>query len=190
MLNIKRFYGLTLQLVTLALLLTATSGSSQSPSKKADPKEEFEKMRQTKEAAKKEREVAIQKLKAKIAPLMEYSIEELQLALSIKVRTIYAGAKVIADDDKHTYLGQIDDEFSPDSIFNQYGTHGSKYSSESIHNDYGSFGGEYSGASPFNKYSSTPPLIVKNGKVIGRLTVNKSVAGAVDPKWLGTHFKY
>ena len=147
-------------------------------------------MRQMKEAAKKEREAAIQKLEAKLAPLMEYSIEELRLALTIKVITTYGGAKIVADDDEHTYLGQIDNEFSADSIFNDYGTHGSKYSSESIQNDYGRFGVEYSTHSPFNKHSSTPPLIVKNGRAIGRLTVNKYVAGAVDPNWLKSHFTY
>ncbi len=150
----------------------------------------LQKIRQMKEAAKKKREAAIQSLKAKMAPLKDYSIEELQLALTVKVITTYSGAKVVADDGKKTYLGQINDEFSADSIFNDYGTYGSKYSSESIQNDYGSFGGEYSTHSPFNKYTSTPPLIVKNGRVIGRLTVNKYVAGAVDPNWLRPHFTY
>ena len=58
------------------------------------------------------------------------------------------------------------------------------------HEIYGQFGGEYSSHSPFNEYSSNPPLIVKNGRVIGRLTVNKYLAGAVDPNLLKMHFTY
>jgi hypothetical protein len=190
MFAVRRLHRVTLPLAILALLMTATSGWPQSPAQKADPKELVEKMRQLKEAAKKEHEAAIQKLKAKIAPLMQHSIEELRLALTITVTTTYGAAKVIADDDEHTYLGQIDHELSSDSIFNDYGTYGSKSGSDSIWNKYGQFGGEYSSHSPLNKYSSTPPLILKNGRVIGRLTVNKHVAGAVDPNWLKAHFTY
>ena len=190
-LTMTRFHKLKLQVAALLALLVMThSGWPQSSTQNVDPKEVLQKMRQTKEAAKKQREAAIQKLKAKIAPLMEYSIEELQLALTTKVTTTYRAAKIIADDEDHTYLGQIDVEFSSDSIFNEYGTHGSKYSSQSIQNEYGRFGGEYSVHSAFNKYSSTPPLIVKDGRVIGRLTVNKYVAGAIDPNWLRSHFTY
>ena len=190
MLPVRRLHRATFPLAIIAALLTPSSAWPQSPAQKADPDESVQKIRQMKEAAKKEREAAIQKLKAKIAPLMDFTIEELQLALTVKVATTYGGAKVVADDDNHTYLGEIDDEFSYDSIFNDYGTYGSEYSSDSIWNDYGQFGGEYSLYSPLNRYSTTPPLILKNGRVIGRLTINKYVAGAVDPNWLKSHFTY
>ena len=115
-LTMTRFHKLKLQVAALLALLVMThSGWPQSSTQNVDPKEVLQKMRQTKEAAKKQREAAIQKLKAKIAPLMEYSIEELQLALTTKVTTTYRAAKIIADDEDHTYLGQIDDEFSSDS---------------------------------------------------------------------------
>ena len=90
-----------------------------------------------------------------------------------------SGASVIADDEK--FLGKIASQYSSDSIFNEYGTHGSQYSSESIWNQYGTYGGEYSSLSPFSRYTSTPPTLLKGGKVIGRLTVNKSLKGAVNP---------
>ena len=91
------------------------------------------------------------------------------------------GAKIVAQDDKNTFLGTLESSYDSNSIFNKYGSFGSSYSSTSIWNSYGSFGGEYSSYSPFNKYSSTPPMIIKDGKVIGYLTTNKSMSGAVNP---------
>ena len=186
----KKTYKLSVQLAALALFLMSNPARPEAPTQKEDPKKALQEMRLIKEAAKNDRQAAILKLEAKIAPLLEYSIEELQLAVTIKVITKYGGSKVVADDDEHTFLGEIADELSANSIFNDFGTHGNKYASASIHNDYGRFGGQYSAHSPFNKYSSTPPLIVRNGRAIGRLTVNKYVAGAVDPNWLSSHFKY
>lgn len=139
---------------------------------------------------KREDEVTVKKLKEKLVPLMRYSIEELQLALTLKVRQIYKGAKILSDEAKPLYLGTITDEFALDSIFNDFGTYGSQFSSESIWNMFGEYGGQFSAYSPFNRLSSSPPLIVKGGKVIGRLTVNKLMPSAVDPNWLKSHFKY
>ena len=90
-----------------------------------------------------------------------------------------SGATVIAEDG--TYLGKIASEYNVESIFNDYGKYGGKYSGTSIWNEYGRYGGEYSRQSPFNKYSSTPPALIKSGKVIGYLTVAKSHPGAVNP---------
>jgi hypothetical protein len=92
---------------------------------------------------------------------------------------IIAGASVIADDGK--FLGRLTNSYSADSILNEYGTHGSEYSSESIWNQYGQYGGQYSNQSPFNQYTSTPPLLVKGGKAIARLTVNNNLRGAINP---------
>ena len=89
------------------------------------------------------------------------------------------GATVVADDG--TYLGKIDSPYASESILNEYGTYGSKYSTKSIWNEYGKYGGEYSKQSPFNKYSSTPPAVVKGGKVIAYLTVNSGIRGAINP---------
>ena len=92
---------------------------------------------------------------------------------------LIAGASVIADDG--TFLGKLTSEYSSDSILNEYGTYGSPYSSNSIWNEYGQYGGAYSSLSPFNAYTSTPPILVKRGKVIALLTVNKSLRGALNP---------
>lgn len=93
------------------------------------------------------------------------------------------GASLIADDD--TYLGEITNKYASDSIYNQYGSHGSPYASESIWNQYGTYGSEYSSSSPWNRYSSSGQLIIKNGSVLGRLTVNEHVDCAVNPTILG-----
>lgn len=92
---------------------------------------------------------------------------------------IIAGASVVADDGK--FLGKLTSKYTSDSILNEYGTHGSKYSSDSIWNQYGTYGGAYSSLSPFNQYTSTPPVLVKEGKVIARLTLNKYLQGALNP---------
>jgi hypothetical protein len=92
---------------------------------------------------------------------------------------IVAGATLVADDGK--FLGRLTNSYSSDSILNEYGTHGSQYSSESIWNEYGTYGGQYSSQSPFNPYTSTPPLLIKGGKAIARLTVNKNLGGALNP---------
>lgn len=99
------------------------------------------------------------------------------------------GAVVINDDNE--YLGKITNKFDGDSIFNKFGTHGSKFSSDSIWNKFGQNGNPYGSGSAFNKMSSSPPRIIKNGRVIALLTNNQSLAGAIDPLVLGiTCFEY
>lgn len=73
------------------------------------------------------------------------------------------------------YLGCLTcSPYDSDSIWNEYGSHGSQYSSESIWNEYGQYGGEYSSYSPFNPYTQTPPIIVdKSGNSYGYLTANQ-----------------
>ena len=92
---------------------------------------------------------------------------------------IIAGAAIVANDG--TFLGRLTDSYSADSILNEYGNHGSPYQSQSIWNQYGAYGGEFSSQSPFNRYTSSPPLLIKGGKAIARLTVNKNLAGALNP---------
>jgi hypothetical protein len=128
-------------------------------------------------------------LKARLAPALELSINELTIALSLKIHEKLDGASVIADDGENTFLGKITSNLSPDSIFNTIGIHGSDISPTSIWNDIGRFGGKISRYSPFNDISSSPPLLVKNGKVVGKLTVNDMIAGAVDPDLLKCFYK-
>ena len=101
-----------------------------------------------------------------------------------EVCSIVSGAVIIAQDDENTYLGKIASPYDSKSIFNEYGSHGSEYSSNSIWNQYGTFGSEYSTYSPFNKYTSTPPMIIKNKKIIGYLSANKSLRSSIAPNFL------
>ena len=90
-----------------------------------------------------------------------------------QVYNTFNGATLIADDHQSTYLGKIGGRYESDSIFNEYGLYGSKYSTNSIWNKYGLYGSDYSQYSPFNAYTVSPPFIVKDDTVIGRLSVNK-----------------
>lgn len=139
--------------------------------------------------AQENREAKTAELKARLAPALNLSLEELQVALSIKVHERFDGVSIIADDDENTFLGKISNEVASDSIFNDVGRYGSEVSSTSIWNKVGRFGSEVARLSPFNQVSSSPPLIVKGGKVVGRLTVNKVIRGAVNPNWLRTFYK-
>ena len=58
--------------------------------------------------------------------------------------------RIIADDG--TFLGTLNENtYDSNSIYNEYGTYGSKYSAKSILNQYGNYGSDYSALSPFNK---------------------------------------
>ena len=93
------------------------------------------------------------------------------------------GAKIIADDG--TYLGTLGDSYESDSIYNEYSDHGSTYDSDSIWNEYSDYGNEYSSQSPFNDYASDPPVLLKDGEVIGKLTTDPWEYEGVDPRTVG-----
>lgn len=95
------------------------------------------------------------------------------------VCSVIAGATIVASDGK--YLGKITNQYDSDSVLNDYGSYGGTYSATSIWNQYGSYGGEYSANSPFNEFSSSPPRIVKDGSVIGYLTVSQNLANSLNP---------
>ena len=96
---------------------------------------------------------------------------------------VHGPLKLIADDSNHTYLGKLTtNKFDSESVSNEFGTYGSKFSSKSIYNEFGTYGGKFSQYSPFNEFTSKPPLIVDaNGSIVGRLSVNKLVSGAISP---------
>jgi len=80
------------------------------------------------------------------------------------------------------YLGKLTlNKFDPESIFNEFGDYGSKFSPTSIWNEFGDYGSKFSPKSAFNEFATDPPLIVADGKVIGRLSTNKLIPGAVSP---------
>ena len=101
-----------------------------------------------------------------------------------EVCSILNNAKIIAQDNKNTYLGKITNSFDSESIFNEFGTYGSEFSSNSIWNEFGTYGSEFSSYSPFNEFTSSPPLIIKSGKIIGYLTANKSLQSSISPNML------
>jgi hypothetical protein len=101
-----------------------------------------------------------------------------------EVCDVVKGAVLIAQDDKNTYLDKITNPYDSESIFNEYGTYGSPYNSSSIWNQYATFGSEYSMYSPTNAYTSTPPMIVKNKKVLGYLSTNKGLKPSITPNLL------
>jgi hypothetical protein len=108
----------------------------------------------------------------------------LPIAHAEEVCDIVKGAILVAQDDKNTYLGKITNSYDSESIFNEYGTYGSEYNSKSIWNQYATFGSEHSRYSPHNSYTSTPPMIIKNKKIIGYLTANKSIKPSISPNLL------
>jgi len=72
-----------------------------------------------------------------------------------------------------TYLGCLTcSEYDSESVFNAYGSYGSKYSTTSIFNKYGSFGSRYSGESACSPYATDRPVFVdSNGGDYWRVTV-------------------
>jgi len=78
-------------------------------------------------------------------------------------------------EDHKVYLGCLScSEYSTDSVFNQYGTFGSRYSSTSIWNHYSEYGSAYSSWGACNPYANDPPVIVDlDGNFYGRLTLNE-----------------
>ena len=101
-----------------------------------------------------------------------------------EVCSIVSGAKLMAQDGENTYLGKITNSYTGDSIFNEYGKYGSQYSSISIWNEYATFGNEYSLYSPFNQYTSKPPMIIKNGNIVGYLSTNRTIRASISPNLL------
>jgi len=93
-------------------------------------------------------------------------------------------ASIIAQDDKETFLGKITDKYDKESVFNENGLYGDKYSTKSIWNKNSMFGDPYSIYSPFNSITSKPPKIVKDGEIIGYLTINKYIEDAITPDTL------
>lgn len=94
------------------------------------------------------------------------------------------GATIIAQDSQNTFLGRVVNSYDRESIFNEFGNYGSEFSRTSIWNQFGTFGSEFNKLSPFNEFTNTPPMIIKSGKVIGYLSANQNLRGAVAPNLL------
>ena len=123
----------------------------------------------------------------KYANALKLSSAELWTILKIKAKTELWNASIIADDG-NTYLGKISSKLDTDSIFNNYGDYGSKFGTNSIWNNFSDYGSKFSEHSAFNKLAVSPPLIVKNRKIIGCLTTNNTFADALPPHLLRAIF--
>lgn len=90
------------------------------------------------------------------------------------------------------YLGCLNcSSYDQSSIWNEYGTYGSRYNSNSIWNAYGTYGSEYNSNSPWNSYGSNPPVVVdKSGNFYGYLTVNQHKSKRFQSELALTLYKY
>lgn len=98
-------------------------------------------------------------------------ILSLLFSLALHSQTLY----LYGGENNEIFLGCLNcDDYSSNSIWNDYGKYGSNYSSISIWNDYGIYGDDYSIYSPWNEYASDPPIIIDGkGHFYGYLTTNK-----------------
>lgn len=119
--------------------------------------------------------------RTKYASTLKLSFQELQAILAVKAYDEFYGASILSNNIKRTYLGKIGGTNDSNSIFHKYGNHGSDYGSNSIWNDVGQYGSNFGTYSSFNNTASSPPLIVKDGKIIGYLTVNSYKTSRVNP---------
>ncbi len=89
------------------------------------------------------------------------------------------GAAFVAQDG--TFLGKMASELDQDSVLNEFGPHGNEFSSVSIWNELGNYGSEFGSYSAFSEFASSPPLILVNGQVAGRLSVRSDISSAINP---------
>lgn len=137
--------------------------------------------RQKEQIVQEQRQALTKQLGDRLPTLMNFSVEELRFALELKMKEAFDGAAVLSAEDEPQFLGKITDSLDPESIFNDIGTYGSTIGAKSIWNSIGRYGSTIANTSAFNTIASRPPLIVKDNKIIGRLTVNRTLSGAVDP---------
>ncbi len=99
---------------------------------------------------------------------------------------IYGGAN------QEEYLGCLNcDRFNANSIWNAYGTYGSRYNANSIWNPYGTYGSQFNSYSPWNAYSSEAPILVdKQGNFYGYFTVNPYRASRAESNLLEVIYEY
>lgn len=74
------------------------------------------------------------------------------------------------------------DEYSTDSICNEFGKYGSEFSNNSIFNEFSAHGNTFSLSSPWNEFSTTdnvPVLVDRSGNFYGYFTINTIRSDAV-----------
>lgn len=101
-----------------------------------------------------------------------------------EVCDLLEGAVIIAQDSSNTFLGTVNNSYDSQSIFNEFGTYGNEFSAKSIWNQFSTLGNEFNSNSPFNEFSSSPPMLIKNRRIIGYLSSNKSLKASISPNLL------
>jgi len=96
------------------------------------------------------------------------------------------GAKTVplliySDESPREFLGCLNcSEFDTSSLWNEFGSYGSKFSTTSIRNQFSQYGSKFSTLSACNKLASKPPLVVdSDGGYYGRLTRNTTISDTI-----------
>lgn len=63
-------------------------------------------------------------------------------------------------------------EYSGDSIWNNFSTYGNEFNSESLWNDFGTYGNEFNSNSPWNQYGQGMKIVDLDGNFYGYFTIN------------------
>ncbi len=132
-------------------------------------------------------QVANEVFETEVDKLLKLDINLLEVALSIKLIEKYQGSIVQSSKPylgEYRFLGRIEHKSNAESIFSDIGIYGTQYGMYSIWNESGVFGGNFSLYSAFSEIANKPPLIIKDGTVIGYLSVNKTQQGAMNPHLL------
>ena len=110
------------------------------------------------------------------------------IGFSVKAETLY----IYGGQNHDVFLGCLNcNNYSQNSIWNEYGKYGSSYNAKSIWNSYGTYGSNYSAYSPWNSYATYPPVIVDaDGGFYGYLTINSYKAKRADFGLAMTLYKY
>ena len=94
------------------------------------------------------------------------------------------GTTLFGDSSANYYLGYLGSATGDDSVYNTSGDFGSTSSSTSIMNTTSMWGSSSSEFSINNSSADNPPLIIKAGRVIGRLTTNSSHQDMITPSFV------
>jgi len=123
---------------------------------------------------------------------MKKAFLTLTILLVLKVSFGQKALEIYGGTGHDIYLGCLNcDSYNSNSIWNSYGTYGSKYNSKSIWNSYGTYGSDYSNYSPFNSYATYPPVIVdEDGSFYGYFTKNEYKPKRADFNLVLTIYKY
>lgn len=87
-------------------------------------------------------------------------------------------ATVLAYDGR--YLGKLTNRFDTESIANQFGTPGNKFNTDSVMSEFGAYGSKTSDMSPWNKNATRPPVLYRDGAIVGVFTANLRLPNALN----------